>query len=42
MTVLGYEVVLSYSEEDKTFLARVPELGSLVTHGDTPAEARYG
>ena len=40
MTVLGYEIVLFYSEEDKVFIARACELEGVVTHGETPAEAR--
>jgi predicted RNase H-like HicB family nuclease len=34
-----YEIVIQWSEEDQIFIASVPELTGVVTHGNTPAEA---
>jgi predicted RNase H-like HicB family nuclease len=34
-----YEVIIYWSEEDKAFIAEVPELPGCVTHGDSPDSA---
>src|SRR5918996_4015960 len=34
-----YEIVIHWSEEDQVYIASVPELTGVVTHGNTPAEA---
>lgn len=34
-----YEIIIYWSEEDKTFIAEVPELPGCVAHGSTPATA---
>ncbi len=34
-----YEVVICWSEDDKVFIADVPELAGCAAHGDSPAEA---
>jgi len=30
-----YEIILYWSEEDKVFIAEVPELSGCIAHGDT-------
>lgn len=32
-------VIVTWSEEDRLFLAKLPHLGGLVVHGSTPEEA---
>ena len=34
-----YEVIIYWSSEDECFIAEVPELKTIMTHGDTQAEA---
>jgi len=34
-----YEIILYWSEEDKVFIAEVPELPGCMAHGDTQEEA---
>lgn len=34
-----YEVIIYWSNEDKVFVAEVPELPGCVAHGDTKADA---
>lgn len=34
-----YEIIIYWSNEDDCFIAEVPELKSIMTHGDTPTEA---
>jgi predicted RNase H-like HicB family nuclease len=34
-----YEIVIHWSDEDQVFIASVPELTGVVTHGNTPAQA---
>ncbi len=34
-----YEIILYWSEEDKVFIAEVPELPGCMTHGDTQEAA---
>lgn len=34
-----YEVIIYWSNEDKVFVAEVPELPGCMAHGDTKAEA---
>jgi predicted RNase H-like HicB family nuclease len=34
-----YEIILYWSEEDKVFIAEVPELPGCVAHGDTQEQA---
>ncbi len=34
-----YEVIIYWSNEDDCFIAEVPELKSIMTHGDTQSEA---
>jgi predicted RNase H-like HicB family nuclease len=34
-----YELIVSWSEDDRAFVARVPELPGCMAHGSTPAEA---
>jgi predicted RNase H-like HicB family nuclease len=34
-----YEIVIQWSDEDRVYIARVPELPGAITHGDSPAEA---
>jgi len=34
-----YEVVIYWSEDDKVFIADIPELAGCAAHGDSPAEA---
>jgi predicted RNase H-like HicB family nuclease len=34
-----YEVIIYWSDEDKVFIAEVPELKGCIAHGDTPEQA---
>jgi len=34
-----YEVIIYWSNEDECFIAEVPELKTIMTHGDTQTEA---
>ena len=34
-----YEVIIYWSSEDECFIAEVPELKTIMTHGDTQTEA---
>ncbi len=34
-----YEIIIYWSNEDRVFIAEVPELPGCMTHGDTQAEA---
>jgi predicted RNase H-like HicB family nuclease len=34
-----YEIILYWSEEDKVFIAEVPELPGCMAHGDTQEQA---
>ncbi|MDA0265071.1 MAG: type II toxin-antitoxin system HicB family antitoxin [Chloroflexi bacterium] len=34
-----YEIILYWSEEDKVFVAEVPELSGCITHGESQEEA---
>jgi len=34
-----YEIILYWSEEDKVFIAEVPELPGCIAHGDTQEKA---
>lgn len=34
-----YEIVIRWSDTDQLFLASVPQLPGVITHGATPAEA---
>lgn len=34
-----YQIVITWSDEDHVFIAEVPELLGVMTHGDTLAEA---
>jgi predicted RNase H-like HicB family nuclease len=34
-----YEIRIHWSKDDQLFIASVPELTGVVTHGNTPAEA---
>ncbi len=34
-----YRIVIDWSDEDQTYIARVPELDGVVTHGDTQVKA---
>jgi len=34
-----YEVIIYWSEEDKTYVAEVPELPGCAAHGDSPESA---
>jgi predicted RNase H-like HicB family nuclease len=36
---MKYEVIIYWSNEDECFIAEVPELKSLMAHGDTQNEA---
>lgn len=35
MAGFKYEIILYFSDEDKTFIAEVPELPGCMAHGDT-------
>jgi predicted RNase H-like HicB family nuclease len=35
----NFEIIIYWSYEDEAFLAEVPELPNLMTHGDTQIEA---
>ena len=37
--MLKYAVLVQYSDADRCYVARVPQLKGCVAHGDTPAEA---
>lgn len=39
MEKLKYKIEIKWSEEDQIYIARVPELDGVVTHGKTPSEA---
>lgn len=39
IAVHKYEIVIYWSEEDRLFVADVPELPGCMAHGETPAEA---
>ena len=34
-----YEIIIYWSNEDECFIAEVPELKTITTHGDTQTEA---
>jgi len=34
-----YEVIIYWSDEDKVFIAEVPELSGCIAHGDTAEQA---
>lgn len=34
-----YSIVIKWSEDDQAYIARLPEFGNALTHGDTYAEA---
>ena len=34
-----YEIIIYWSEDDRAFIAEVPELPGCSAHGDTPEEA---
>lgn len=34
-----YRIVIDWSDEDQVFIARVPELDGVITHGETEVEA---
>lgn len=39
MTMYRYETIIYWSDEDRCFIADVPELPGCMAHGDSPDEA---
>jgi antitoxin HicB len=39
MAAFPYRILVEWSDEDECFIARVPAVETLATHGDTPEEA---
>ena len=37
--MIKYEVIIYWHEEDKVFVAEIPELKGCIAHGETPDEA---